>query len=256
MTKRIVLAICLAVGLAGISAPALAAETAPGAPASPPTWTATVEPSGTDQDAPTITTSGACPSPARDVIARIYGAGFPASGMNVIGNTSGGVSMESAFNAPLQQSLRDTRNQLPQYTPYSGTYTIVLSCIVPAYVNSPYGMYAVKIEFTDAQNWKALAPPSSAVGPIRLPNGQYVPGDSQQAKDYANGTGSFGPSASASASGAVGHPGNASGNTAATANPAHRSGTPWGALGLLSAGVLVAVITVIAFRPKKAATTS
>lgn len=254
MRKRIVSALMLGAGLVVGAGPAFAGPipgAPPSAPANPPTWQATVDAAGTDQDAPNITTSGACPAPARNLVGRIFGAGFPSSGMNVIGNSSAGISMEGPFKAGLQQSLRDTRNELPTYTPYSGVYSIVLSCIVPAYPNVPYGNYTVKIDFADAQHWKALPPPSSAQGPIRLPNGQYVPADSQQAKDYAAGSPVASPSA-ASAGQPSGSsqpkPGNTSNQVAAVR---HHSGIPWGAIALMAGGLVVAVGTLVALRPKK-----
>lgn len=205
MKKLLVGALLLMVAVIGMG-PAVADQmptTPPNIPANPQTWAATINPSsGSDTESPTITTSGACPWPARAIIARIYGAGFPAEGMNVIGNTEAGVSVKGPFQTGMGESLRDTRNRLPEYSPYKGVYSIVVSCIYPLFPNKTYGDYTVKLNFTAPNAWVALPPPSSAVGPVRLPDGSYVPGDSDAAKkaaaaiaagDRTGGTGKYVP---------------------------------------------------------------
>lgn len=154
-------------------------------PAHPPVWQATLDAkSGTDQDAPGFITTGACPTPARDLVGRMYGEGFPANGTNVIANTSAGVSKMVPFTTGFQQSLRDTRIQQPQYHPYQGVYTIIVSCVIPAYPTKSFGNYVVKIRFTDPTNWVLMAPVTKNVGPIRLPNGTYVPINSAAASAF------------------------------------------------------------------------
>lgn len=154
-------------------------------PAHPPVWQATLDAkTGTDQDAPGFITTGACPTPARDLVGRMYGEGFPASGTNVIANTAAGVSKMVPFATGFQQSLRDTRVQQAHYQPYQGVYTIVVSCVVPAYPTRSFGDYVVKIRFTDATNWVQMPPVTRNVGPIRLPNGTYVPINSAAAAAF------------------------------------------------------------------------
>lgn len=154
-------------------------------PAHPPVWQAHLDSkSGTDQDAPGVITTGACPTPARDLVGRMYGEGFPAGGVNVIGNTSAGVSKMVPFVTGFQQSLRDTRVQQPRYEPYQGVYTIIVSCIVPAYPTRSFGDYVVRLRFTDPTDWVQMAPVTKNVGPIRLPNGTYVPINSKAAAAF------------------------------------------------------------------------
>lgn len=238
--------------IAGPAAVASAAQPGYDFPAHPPVWQASLDSkSGTDQDAPGFITTGACPTPARDIVGRIYGAGFPSSGVNVIANTPAGVSKMVPFTTGFQQSLRDTRVQQPQYTPYSGVYTIVVSCIVPAYTNKSFGNYVAKIRFTSPSHWVLMAPVTKAVGPIRLPNGTYVSINSRAAAQFKKQLRTD-PKLAQRESLAVQSNGVVAPKTHVQTTPSavHRSASTWPGIVLIVAGLLAAGGTLYFVRRK------
>jgi hypothetical protein len=241
----------------------------------PQVWKATVVPtSGSDSDAPALRTSGACPFPARSLIGRIYGAGFPVEGVNVIGNNSGSVSMATRFEMPLQESLRDTRVRQPRYTPYKGVYTIKLSCIIPAYVDRSYGDFVARIKFTSPTHWVAMRPVTQHVGVVLLPDGQYAPANEVPAslqgspdvqgsptdiagQDPAAGASPGTPDAAhpaagadSSADGSAGDPADNSAAPEATETVSSGGGLSGTAWVLIAGGVLVALATVLIARTR------
>jgi hypothetical protein len=210
---------------------------------------------GADDEPFSIRTSGACPLPARNVIGRIYGAGFPADGVNVIGNSSGGVSPDGAFEMPLLQTLRDTMVQQKKYVPLHGVYKLVLRCIIPAYVDRSYGDYVAKIRFLDPQHWVAMKAVTNVVGPHSNPDGTMT-GPSAPGRP---GTVTTLPPKSAATpgsgqDGAPASPGrSAAGSATTTDDAATGSGSSWPAVVLIGGGVLIAGLTVLLLRKGRAA---
>ncbi|MFL6173342.1 MAG: hypothetical protein ACJ716_10690 [Marmoricola sp.] len=239
------------IALGGVlaTAPAGRAEASP----APTTkiWKATVsQKSGTDDQPFSILTSGACPSPSRNVIGRLFGAGFPKEGVNVVGNSSGGVSPDGPFEMPLQQTLRDTMVQQPQYTPFRGDYKVVIRCILPAYVDRSYGDYVAKIRFTDQHHWVALPPVSNVIGPHLNPDGSMTgpssPGHPGATTHPEVPTATPTPTPKKGGS-STGPGGTAAGDTTATAAQDGGS-SAWPAFILIGGGLLVAVATILLLR--------
>ncbi|MEV7281491.1 Ig-like domain-containing protein [Streptomyces sp. NPDC093111] len=93
--------------------------------------TAAVTPAtGADTSSMTLTTSGACPPGATHVIVAVTGAGFPASGQNVVGNSpiaTYGTTADGGLVIPLSQTMRDYANTAG-FTNLTGKYTFLVTC--------------------------------------------------------------------------------------------------------------------------------
>jgi hypothetical protein len=115
---------------------------------------------GADDTPMQVTTSGGCPSPATNVLARIYGPGFGRDGENVVGNTPLG-GYDQPIVLPLSQTLRaSAAAQTPPVTLH-GVYTLVVSCRLPLKPAS-YTDYVSSIEFTTPHSYR-LSPKHAAL---------------------------------------------------------------------------------------------
>lgn len=160
------LALLLAVTGAAMVGPtsASAASPSPAAATPAPVWQATVSPtSGSDTDYLSIATSGGCP--ATNVVGRMFGAGLPATGAVVIGNTAAGVTQYGAFTLPLAVTMRDVIAEQPELFRPSGSYRLALSCHTSASLAS-VGDYVARITYTSSTAWAATGPVTTAQGPI------------------------------------------------------------------------------------------
>ncbi|MBZ5734728.1 hypothetical protein K8Z61_09490 [Nocardioides sp. TRM66260-LWL] len=184
-----VLAVALgAVGALGVAGPSQASSK----PA--PQWQAFVKPSkGADDQPIEVRTSGGCPPPATNIIGRVYGAGFPKAGLNVIGNTDAGVSQKGAFTTALFKSMREFMFDQPNPVPLRGVYRIVVTCRLPDRDRS-YGDYVVAIRFTSPRAWVAARPVSTTPG-YRPGSSGSAPGDRPSGAAKPRGNGSSGPGA-------------------------------------------------------------
>jgi len=83
---------------------------------------------GTVDEAPTLRTSGPCPTSATATQAKIFGPGFSVLGQNMTAIAPGTMSKSHAFSVDSVYTLRDLA-AIP-YPPvtYKGTYTVVLIC--------------------------------------------------------------------------------------------------------------------------------
>lgn len=216
-----------------------------------PIWRASVTPkSGADDEPFSVRTSGACPAPARNIVGRVYGAGFPATGVNVIGNSSAGVSPDGGFEVPLFETLRDTMVRQKVYVPLHGIYRLVVRCIIPAYVDRSYGDYVAEINFVNPSHWIAMAPVTNVIGPHANPDGSMTgpssPGHPGKVTPKKTGAGT-GPSAgqpTASPSSP-----NAAGPTSQTASGTSNSGSSWVPTAVfIGGGALIAGATVLMLR--------
>ncbi len=153
------LTLVVLVGLLAAAMPSFAAS-------GPGPWAATVQPAHGADDTPIqVLTSGGCPSPATSILARVYGAGFPAEGVNVVGNTSAGVRRDSAFTVPLVVTLRDVARDQQQLVTLRGTYRIDVICRT-ARDPKPLGTYSAALAFSSPTAWTAAKPVTTAKGPV------------------------------------------------------------------------------------------
>jgi hypothetical protein len=212
--------VLLAVLVAG---PALAAESANTGPAGP--WAATIVPrSGADDTPFEVTTSGGCPAPATNVVARVFGAGLPAEGVNVVGNTAANVRADSAFRVPLVVTMRDVARDQATVVTLHGRYVVDVVCRT-ARDPKPIGVYRAAVVFSSGTTWVADKPVTTAKGPVA----PHQPG----AGDGA-GTGSV-PGAGPGAAGAPGSAGSA-GALPGTGQAGTAAGAAAGAAGGLASG--------------------
>jgi hypothetical protein len=120
----------------------------------------TVSPNaGTDITPIDVVTSGGCPLPATNTIARIYGQGFPPYGQNVVGNSSAGVSNSEPFDLPLVDTLRDFAGRQSTQVTFGGTYTLVVTC-QDRTGRQNYGQFMGALRFTSPQAWIAGGTPT------------------------------------------------------------------------------------------------
>ncbi|MER6123394.1 Ig-like domain-containing protein [Streptomyces sp. NPDC001795] len=112
--------------------------------------TAEVTPAtGSDTSSMTLTTSGACPSNATNIIVSVTGSGFPAGGQNVVGNSpisTYGTAANGGLIIPLSQTMRDYANTAG-FTTLTGQYTFTVTCRT-AFNGTSLGDFPASIWFT------------------------------------------------------------------------------------------------------------
>jgi hypothetical protein len=97
----------------------------------------------------TLTTSGACPANATNVIVSVTGSGFPAAGQNVVGNSpisSYGTDANGGLIIPLTQTMRDYANTAG-FSTLTGKYTFVVTCRT-AFNATSLGDFPASVWFT------------------------------------------------------------------------------------------------------------
>jgi hypothetical protein len=116
---------------------------------------------GTDLSAVTVETTAPCPSQAKNILAKVYGPGFPADGKNVVGNTAitafDKASIGSGLSVPLQSTLRFFANSQPKSFNLVGTYRIVVTCRLP-FGTSNFGDFAGTMTFDSTSKYVAQEP--------------------------------------------------------------------------------------------------
>ncbi|HVQ96331.1 MAG TPA: hypothetical protein VMU51_35260 [Mycobacteriales bacterium] len=148
VARRLLAGAVLGLGLLGVGLAGAAPAAADGSLAVSPA-------KGADDTPMQVATSGGCPSPATNVLARIYGPGFGRDGENVVGNTPLG-RYDQPIVLPLSQTLRaSAAAQTPPVTLH-GVYTLVVSCRLPLKPAS-YTDYVGSIEFTTPHSYRLSA---------------------------------------------------------------------------------------------------
>ncbi len=148
VARRLLAGAVLGLGLLGVGLAGAAPAAADGSLAVSPA-------KGADDTPMQVATSGGCPSPATNVLARIYGPGFGRDGENVVGNTPLG-RYDQPIVLPLSQTLRaSAAAQTPPVTLH-GVYTLVVSCRLPLKPAS-YIDYVGSIEFTTPHSYRLSA---------------------------------------------------------------------------------------------------
>ncbi|MFE7777771.1 Ig-like domain repeat protein [Streptomyces sp. NPDC057445] len=112
--------------------------------------TAAVTPAtGTDTSSMTLTTSGACPDSATNIIVSVKGSGFPAEGQNVVGNSpigTYGSTPEGGLVIPLSQTMRDYANTAG-FSNLTGKYSFLVTCRT-AFNGTSLGDFPAAVWFT------------------------------------------------------------------------------------------------------------
>ncbi|MFK0158125.1 Ig-like domain repeat protein [Streptomyces sp. NPDC090493] len=104
---------------------------------------------GTDTSGMTVTTSGACPGPATNLIVSVTGSGFPSDGKVVVSNSPIGTYQTSPAGGivvPLTETMRDYANEAGFQT-LQGRYDFTLTCR-GAFGSATYGDFGAPIWFT------------------------------------------------------------------------------------------------------------
>ncbi|MFJ3903010.1 Ig-like domain repeat protein [Streptomyces sp. NPDC090025] len=112
--------------------------------------TASVTPAtGSDTSSMSLTTTGACPANATNIIVSVTGSGFPAAGQNVVGNspiTTYGTTPDGGLVIPLSQTMRDYANTAG-FTNLTGKYTFQVTCRT-AFNGTSLGDFPASVWFT------------------------------------------------------------------------------------------------------------
>lgn len=145
-------------------------------------------PTGGDDTPLALLTSGGCPAPATNVVARVLGAGFPTGGQIVVGNTDAGVRRGSAFSVVPADTLRAFAAQQPTPAVLRGSYRIVVSC-QEALGSVSLGDYVGTLVFSSPRRYTArnpaVRPEPAPVDPAAVP----LPGAATGAVPPALGSG-------------------------------------------------------------------
>ncbi|MGW1539952.1 Ig-like domain-containing protein [Streptomyces sp. NPDC002309] len=114
---------------------------------------------GTDVSGITLTTSAPCPEPATNLIVSVRGAGFPAEGQFVVGNspiTAYSTAPNGGIAVPLTQTMRDYA-ATAGFTTLQGRYDFTLTCR-PAFGSATFGDFTAPIWFTSGTTYQSTAP--------------------------------------------------------------------------------------------------
>ncbi|MFJ7266755.1 WxL protein peptidoglycan domain-containing protein [Streptomyces sp. NPDC099050] len=163
-----------AAGAATAAAAALVglALTVPTAAHAAPAGAAKINPAtGKDDSSVDVTTSAACPEPATNILVTVAGKGFPAEGLNVVGNSpittyppadSGGITI------PLTMTMRDYASQAG-FTTLEGRYDLTVICR-KAFGTETYGTFAASLWFTSGTDYQTTDPGTGNPTPTSTPS--------------------------------------------------------------------------------------
>lgn len=115
---------------------------------------------GADTTPLSVRTSAGCPADAPNITVAITGAGFPAAGQNVVGNTDAGVSSSGPFSIALSDTLAAFEAQQPTPQPLSGVYDLTLTCRT-ALDPASKGTYTGQLLFTSPTAYTTDVPAAS-----------------------------------------------------------------------------------------------
>ncbi|MYZ40955.1 MULTISPECIES: Ig-like domain-containing protein [unclassified Streptomyces] len=132
-----------------------------GAPVAQADTLGTLTPSpatGTDTSGVNLRTSGTCPEPADHILVSVTGAGFPAEGQNVVGNSDISIYpvVGDGFEVPLTETMRDYANTAGFKT-LEGRYEFTVTCR-KAFGSTTYGDFKGSIWFTSNTAYQSTAP--------------------------------------------------------------------------------------------------
>ncbi|MEU3980958.1 Ig-like domain-containing protein [Streptomyces sp. NPDC026672] len=124
--------------------------------------TAVVDPAtGFDDSGISLTTSGACPDNATNILVTVAGSGFPAEGQNVVGNSpisTYPTASNGGMVIPLTQTMRDYANTAG-FTTLTGKYTFTVICRT-AFNGTSLGDFTSSIWFTSNTEYQNTDPAS------------------------------------------------------------------------------------------------
>ncbi|MFD8072006.1 Ig-like domain-containing protein [Streptomyces sp. NPDC059718] len=131
---------------------------------------------GTDVSGISLTTSGPCPEEATNLIVKVKGAGFPAEGQNVVGNSEIAIYPAvpgGGFTVPLMQTMRDYAKDAG-FTELKGRYDFTLTCR-KAFGADTFGDFTSAIWFTSNTAYQSTPPPTQMATATTLAAGPASP---------------------------------------------------------------------------------
>lgn len=244
------------------------ALTVPTAAHAAPAGSAKINPAtGNDGSSIEVTTSAACPEPSTHILMTVAGKGFPAEGLNVVGNspiTTYPAAESGGIGIPLTMTMRDYASQAG-FTTLEGRYDLTVVCR-KAFGTETYGEFAASMWFTSNTEYQTTDPgtgnptptptpsptttatPTPTPTPTATPTPTPTPTPSESASPTPTPSETPSPSASAS-TGTTTSGGSVGVSTNVAGGAAGGSGGPGGGLantganattlGLLSAGLVV-----------------
>ncbi|MEU1230839.1 Ig-like domain-containing protein [Streptomyces sp. NPDC005828] len=150
----------LALGVAAVTTAVAAGLATAGAAYAAPIGTIDITPAtGADTSGISFTTSGACPANATNVLVKVEGSGFPAGGLNVVGNspiTTYPKAGNGGMVIPLTSTMRDYASQAG-FTTLQGRYDFTVICRT-AFNGTSLGDFTGAIWFTSNTTYQANDP--------------------------------------------------------------------------------------------------
>ncbi|MFE0625841.1 Ig-like domain-containing protein [Streptomyces sp. NPDC058864] len=131
---------------------------------------------GTDLSGISLTTSALCPEEATNLIVKVQGAGFPAEGQNVVGNSEIAIYQPApggGFSVPLMQTMRDYAKDAG-FDELKGRYDFTLTCR-RAFGADTYGDFTTAIWFTTGTTYQSTPPPVQTATTTTLAAGPASP---------------------------------------------------------------------------------
>lgn len=137
-----------------------------------PTGSAKINPAtGHDDSSVGLTTSAACPEPSTYVLVKVVGKGFPAEGLNLVGNApittyppteTGGIAI------PLTMTMRDYAKQAG-FTTLEGRYDLTVVCRMP-FGTDVHGEFTGSMWFTSGTDYQTTDPGTGNPTPTPTPS--------------------------------------------------------------------------------------
>lgn len=125
---------------------------------------------GFDTSSVTLMTTGPCPT-GSNVIARVFGHGFPSTGKVVVGNTATSAYPRTAgggYQLPLVDTMQGFIDDQPGHVSLAGTYRFVVSCRHRIKLQT-YGDFSGTLTFTSPRAYTSST--SAAVAAAAAPAG-------------------------------------------------------------------------------------
>ncbi|MFE2286365.1 Ig-like domain repeat protein [Streptomyces sp. NPDC059443] len=150
----------LALGVAALTTAFAAGLAGASAAYAAPIGTIEINPAtGADTSGIAFTTSGACPANATNVLVKVEGSGFPAGGLNVVGNSPIGTyptASNGGMVIPLTSTMRDYASQAG-FTTLQGKYDFTVICRT-AFNGTSLGDYTGAVWFTSNTTYQNTDP--------------------------------------------------------------------------------------------------
>ncbi|MFF3213487.1 WxL protein peptidoglycan domain-containing protein [Streptomyces sp. NPDC002886] len=142
-----------------------------------PTGSATINPAtGHDDSNVDVTTSAACPEPATYVLVKVVGKGFPAEGLNLVGNapiTTYPPTETGGLRIPLTMTMKDYAKQAG-FATLEGRYDLTVVCRMP-FGPDIYGEFAGSMWFTSGTDYQTTDPGTGNPTPTPTPSPSPTP---------------------------------------------------------------------------------